>query len=593
MVAAGHAAHATTRSRGLAYLIAVTAVVALGATASIGLTTAAYHDRIVPGVRVDDVDVGGLGRADAESVLASAFASLERGQVVVETPDGAVPFGMAAFGRSADAAGMVAAALAVGRGGGALAEAAAILSGAANPVTLGVQLRLDDAAVETALTRVARSLDREPIDARIIRSGGRFVVSPAVAGRVGAENGLAATLARELRDPAAAATVRLALPVASIPARLTTSRAEGLAARANAVVRPVRLRAGDRSARVSAAAIGRAIRFVVADGKPRVALDEATVRKLVRDVASRLATKPVNATYLVARSGRVIGARAGSAGTRVDVAATADRVMTALLAPGVGARTVDAVTRRVEPAFTTDDARRTAPLMVRVGQWSTYYQVGAHNGYGANITIPARTLNGFVVGPGETFDFWRALGEVSFRTGYRLGGAIVGGHSVEGTALAGGICAASTTLFNAAVRAGYPIIARSPHWYYITRYPLGLDATVSESQSMRFRNDTRFPLVIVGRASPGVVHFEIWTVPTGRTTTFSRPVVKNVIRGYETVRYTSSLPKGTREQIEWAADGKDVWVTRTVRAADGSLVRRDTFYSHYHRMIGVTLVGTG
>ena len=127
--------------------------------------------------------------------------------------------------------------------------------------------------------------------------------------------------------------------------------------------------------------------------------------------------------------------------------------------------------------------------------------------------------------PGETFDFWRALGEVSFRTGYRLGGAIVGGHSVEGKALAGGICAASTTLFNAAARGGLQIVTRQPHWYYITRYPLGLDATVSDSQTMRFRNDTAHPVMIRSQASPGIVHFEIWSVPNGRTTRWSTPIV--------------------------------------------------------------------
>ena len=176
--------------------------------------------------------------------------------------------------------------------------------------------------------------------------------------------------------------------------------------------------------------------------------------------------------------------------------------------------------------------------MMMVGSWTTYWQVSPHNGMGANIIVPARRLNGTVVRPGATFDFWQALGEVSFRTGYRLGGAIVGGHSVEGKALAGGICATSTTLFNAALRGGFEIDARQPHWYYITSYPLGLDATVSQSQTMRFRNDTAYPILIRGFASPGIVRFEIWSVPNGRTVTLSRPQVTNVVKGYDTTVQT-------------------------------------------------------
>ena len=95
---------------------------------------------------------------------------------------------------------------------------------------------------------------------------------------------------------------------------------------------------------------------------------------------------------------------------------------------------------------------------------------------------------------------------------------------------AGGICAASTTLFNAALRGGFEILTRQPHWYYITRYPLGLDATVSDSQTMRFRNDTPNIILIRGFASPGVVRFEIWSEPTGRTVTLSRSARNGVWR---------------------------------------------------------------
>jgi hypothetical protein len=35
----------------------------------------------------------------------------------------------------------------------------------------------------------------------------------------------------------------------------------------------------------------------------------------------------------------------------------------------------------------------------------------------------------------------------------------------------------------------------------------------------------------------------------------------------------------------------DVSVTRTVRDANGRVVHVDTFVSHYHRMVGITLVG--
>jgi vancomycin resistance protein YoaR len=286
---------------------------------------------------------------------------------------------------------------------------------------------------------------------------------------------------------------------------------------------------------------------------------------------------------------------ADKAGRTLDVETTTDRIGDALDARAAGqqADSVKVALAAILPSRTTADVTKTAPLMVKVGSWTTYWQVAPHNGMGANIIVPTRRLNGTVVQPGETFDFWRALGEVSFRTGYRLGGAIVGGHSVEGKALAGGICASSTTLFNAALRAGLEIDARQPHWYYINRYPLGLDATVSGTQTMRFTNDTRYPIVIRGFASPGVVRFEIWSVPNGRTVTLSRPIVTNVVQGFDTTVRTAALRRGTSLRTEWPVDGKDVSVTRTVRDASGRIIHQETYISHYHRMIGINQIGIG
>ena len=108
---------------------------------------------------------------------------------------------------------------------------------------------------------------------------------------------------------------------------------------------------------------------------------------------------------------------------------------------------------------------------------------------------------------------------------------------------------------------------------------------------MRFRNDTKHSILIKALRLPGRRPFEIWSVPNGRTVSWSKPSVSNVVRGFDTVKYTSSLRRGQRERIEWPVDGKHVSVTRTVRDANGRVINRDTFVSNYHRMIGVTLVG--
>jgi vancomycin resistance protein YoaR len=254
----------------------------------------------------------------------------------------------------------------------------------------------------------------------------------------------------------------------------------------------------------------------------------------------------------------------------------------------------------VEPELTTAEAEKTAPLMAPIGQWTTYFPISIKNGYGANIWIPARDIDGQVVLPGQWFDFWKAIGPVTRDHGYRDGGAIINGHTEPQGALAGGICSTSTTMFNAALRSGLQMGARANHYYYIDRYPLGLDATVFQSssgsvQTMSWRNDTKSPILIrsyrwqVG--AKGYVKFVLWSVPTGRTVTISKAIIKNFRPASDEPVYTTALAPGVRNRVEYPVDGKDVWVTVTVTDAAGKVIHKTTYYSHYSRVTGIVQIG--
>jgi hypothetical protein len=113
---------------------------------------------------------------------------------------------------------------------------------------------------------------------------------------------------------------------------------------------------------------------------------------------------------------------------------------------------------------------------------------------------------------------------------------------------------------------------------------------------MSFINDTPYPALIRGYkikdGSRGYVRFDIYSVPTGRKVVISDPIVKNVRPATDTVQYTSSLAPGVRKRIEYPVDGKDVWRTVTVYE-NGKVIHQTTYYSHYSRITGVTLVGKG
>ena len=358
-----------------------------------------------------------------------------------------------------------------------------------------------------------------------------------------------------------------------------------------------------------------------ADGGCRPTVATATARAAMDEFAPKVARKPRDARFVWGTNGvtRVV---AGADGRALDTDATLAAIDEALFGNPAGtpgtpvapsptpvapsptpvAPSVTLAVTRIAPRLSTAEASEIAPRMRPLDPkgpdgrpgWTTWYEVSERNYWSKNITIPARKLGGYMLLPGDTFSFWKGIGEVSRRTGYGPGGAIINGHSQPTGALAGGICSASTTLFNAAVRAGLRIIERHHHYYYIGRYPVGLDATVSKPrQDMVFVNDTAYPIVIRSSASPGIVHFEIWGVPDGRRTTFYRSAKRNYRRAFDTVVYSSYLRPGVRRRIESPTDGFDVSVTRIVRDRSGNVIRRDVFTSHYARVTGVLAIGTG
>ncbi len=88
---------------------------------------------------------------------------------------------------------------------------------------------------------------------------------------------------------------------------------------------------------------------------------------------------------------------------------------------------------------------------------------------------------------------------------------------------------------------------------------------------MTWTNDTQYPVVIQGVNGSGTVKFVVYSVPNGRTTTFSKPIVKNYTKAHTETRVDKSIPRGSRKQIEYATDGQDVWVTRTVKDKAGAV----------------------
>ena len=595
--------HRRTRTRFfVAFLISMLAVLGVGASALYAFDRQ-YTGRILPGVTVGGIELAGMTSEEAGARLEQAFSSFSQGRAVLASGSKEMEIDYADIDRRADIEGMVAEAMAVGRSGNAVERIILDARTAIRGVEIQPRVLFDEARLARYVQTYAGVLNIEPRDASVTSGKDGFKVVEGVDGRTADRVPPTELLTEALARVDAPDDIKVEFELSAVEPDITTAEAEAAVATANRIATDVSIVEGKEVWKIPAATVRAWLSFDTNDeGAYEPVVGAKGVDTALAAIAKKVAKKPLNASFKVSGT-KVTGVVASRSGRALDIPATATRVTDLLksrAANGRNAPVAPALTV-TQPALTTEEAKAAAPKMTRISQWTTYFPISERNHFGANIWIPALDIDGYIVGPREKFDFWNAVGPVTRARGYGDGGAIINGRTEPQGALAGGICSCSTTLFNAALRAGYQMDARRNHYYYIDRYPAGLDATVFKSgsgsvQTMSWTNDTDYPVLIRGyrikSGSKGYVKFEIYSVPTGRKVVIGNPVIKNFRSATDKVVMTSSLAPGARKRIEYPVDGRDIWRTVTVTQG-GKVLHRTTYYSHYSRVDGITLVGKG
>ena len=535
--------------------------------AGLGWAASSLGDGIAPGVRAAGLDLGGRSAASAREGLLARSAVLEAAAVTV-TGDG-IEWGSTngALGVRLDVDRALAEAMAVGRSGDVLARVRSIVSIATGGLDVGWPRRSVDGRLETFIDRIARDTERAPVDGDVaIGPDGVVVREP--------QNGIAVDrvrLAAELLlQRGLDGTVRLPVAVL-VPVLGETQIAEARGAAGDAYA-PLRVVAGSESFVIPAARVATLVRIVRLSAGPdrlAVTVDAAAIAALVDEIAARL-DGPVRSAELVPGGDR-LGVTAGRDGIVVDRVLARSAVAAAIFVPAEGPRVLAVPATVVAPPLTTAAAAAFAASTQLLGGFTTFFPESAARA--TNIGLAAARFDGIVVAPGASFSFWDRIGEVSPRTGYVQAGAIIDG--VSSSAIGGGLCQVSTTLFDAVARAGLRVDQRHPHAYYIERYPLGLDAAVfAPWVDLEWTNDTPVPVTLRAAASATSVSFWLYGPPTGRTAVFLDPVQWNI-------RYPApDQPADPAHAPGYVVPGRDVQVIRLV-LQDGREVSRDVWYSHY------------
>jgi vancomycin resistance protein YoaR len=441
---------------------------------------------------------------------------------------------------------------------------------------------VSNAALEYALDQISEQVDRESRSAAIVRRGLRIIVVPERSGMRLERGAAAEALVRTLGSIERAEGAGV-LPVRSTTPPVTAQMLVPASRRARiAVSGPVFLRGESRSWRLARTRIAQLL-SLPRDGGTRLAIAGPRADAYFRSLSERVGKPPVDASFDVAGDTvRVIPARAG---TELDVPATARALLRAATSPTRRVARLSVV--EAAPERSTAEARAMG-IEHALGSYKTYNS-GTSDRI-TNLRLGVTLLDGTVVPPGGTFSLNAAIGERTAERGFRSAPVIIGTEYAE--EIGGGTSQVATTVFNAAWEAGLKITERNPHALYISRYPLGRDATVYwPSLDLKFQNDSTSWVLVKGFAEWDGIRVAIYGGERRRVESSSGTMTVTGSAPVERVN-DPTLPKGRTVVEEAGSVPSRTSVTRTIYAEDGELLRTETWNTSYKGETRVVRVGT-
>lgn len=583
---------------GIVLRLAAAVVVLVG-----GYIGLAYYfgDRIPSGTTVEGVDVGMLSSQDAQDVLADKLSERTEAPVVITAEGEQVQLEPAQSGLSVDYDATL-------RGATGLSfdprNLWAQVTGDGR--SLPLQTVVDQDGLEAALEDVAPELALEPVEGEVVLSRGQVSSTRPVQGH---EVDVQATADQVAQQWPAEREVEVEAMLTEQRPVLTTGQVQAFVTDVAepALQGPVDLMVGDVRARLTPNQLsrllsveqrgdtpGEAALALVSDdeGLLDLAVDGlAQVERPARDAAVRLSDAGVPET-VPARVGIALDEQSLLAGvhkvlTIGDSAASGDGAATTSAGPGqaqVQGRVVTVRTVKTKPDITDADTAKWRVDAV-MAEFESQFPTGpANQARTENIRVGLRYLNGMVVLPGEQFSLADALAPISTDRGYVDAGVIRDGRLVEG--IGGGLSQVSTTVLNTAWFSGLELDEFTPHSYYIARYPVGREATISVGLLDNvWTNDTESPVVIQTSIEDDTIVMTFWgdRQYNVKTTTGPRRDIKE----------PEEFDDDAEDCLEQGAvEGFTITVTRTL-SRSGDVVRTEPYTTTYQPSPGVTCTSHG
>ena len=494
----------------LAAVIAVAAFFAILGTAY-AMTRSASEGEVMGRVQVDGVSIGGLTEAEAISELRDLEERYLEREIDFSIDGSRVTLDPREAGFDIDEEGIVAEAMEIGREGNGAYQFMWWLQHIFSTEELQLVGSASDEALEDIFDRWESEVIAMPpsLGAVVLEDGVPQPVYPSPG--VGLDRDSAASIINEAlleADPD-----NHDLPTETIVPRLTRQDIDEAVAEATALLsEPIRLvYAGDQVVFTPDQLTAAYRSETIAQGTPQIvhSFDPGVIDGYLEPIRANYEAEPVDAEFLI--TGDEIEIIPGKRGTRIDEDLTAQKL---LQAGGTTGRVGQLpIVEDADPDVTTEELEALG-IEHLVSSFTTYHSCCENRVI--NIQTMADTIDEHIVMPGEEFSINGFVGQRTEEKGYVPAGTIIAGELVD--TVGGGVSQFATTMYNAVFWGGYEDITHSPHSYYFSRYPEGIEATVNwRTPELIWRNNTDKAVMIDTQHTGTSITVRIFGDNDGRT----------------------------------------------------------------------------
>ncbi len=532
-----------------------------------------------PGTFVHGIDVSGMTPTDAQELLRAAFTPLEDMAVTYTFEDQEWDASLTDLGMIVDYESMIDRALEQGRDGSVVDRYASLLD-RGDPRNVPLQLLRDDLKLDAFLTNLGDQIRIEPRNARLVRRGDQIDILPDSIGRT---LDLDRARTESIEAVATGSSTTIELHTLPVPPDVTAADLAGAKDDAVLIVgEPLIFLHEDQAFDFDTERLTGAL---VIDRDGNAVLDLAKLEERFQQIADAVLLPPQNVKLGWDAGLYLVEDDVDGAGVDMDA-------FKALLL-----ETARASSRTVQLPMVTLRADARTDNMDTLGieehiTWGGSSFAGSSDTRRANVRAASNNASYKLVPPGGRFSFNNQMGPITVDNGFVEGLIIQGDWTASD--IGGGVCQVSTTVFRAALKAGFKFNQWYHHGWRLAFYeadgsPPGMDAAIYQpntrfeyEKDLIFENPLDSWLLLMMIIDGSMVYAHLYGKNNGwQVEVFEPRISEPKDPGEPVERVNPELRAGERRRVQSAQLGYTVYLRRKVTDADGNVVSDGDFVSDY------------